>query len=199
EEAATIDFRREFALAAYQARLAARDPAPWQPLERWIAMRSGDLGARGLLADAYMKAGEEKKAIAQYEFIVARAPSHAASLNNLAWLYQQRGDARALDVARRAYAAAPDVPAVSDTLGWILVERGQIEEALEHLERAAQAARGNPDIQYHYAVALARSGATKTARDRLEQLFAEHTAFSSYDEAQQLLATLSGASHEGVL
>lgn len=198
DKALELNLTRETAVSAYQARVAAGEGKPWEPLARWVAVRPNDLAARSVLADAYMKATADAKAIEQYEYIIARAPTNAAALNNLAWLYQQARDPRALETARRAHAAAPTAAAISDTLGWILLGQGQVEESLEHLERAAQAARGNPDIQYHYSAALARSGMRDEARQRLEKVISEYPSFSSYDEARSLLAALVETSGGGV-
>ena len=44
----------------------------------------------------------------------------AANLNNLAWLYDQKGDTeKALGHARRAYELSPKRPEIADTLGWL--------------------------------------------------------------------------------
>ena len=54
-------------------------------------------------------------------------------------LYQVRGNPKALATAERALAAAPDNPAVMDTVGWILVEKGDLDKALPLLREAAKA------------------------------------------------------------
>ncbi len=198
DQAMSIRPARALALSAYQTRIAAQHSEPAQPLERWLTQQPDDLGVRNLLADAYMRAGVNDRAIAQYELILQREPKHAATLNNLAWLYHERNDSRALQLARRAHAAAPNSPAVIDTLGWILVATGELDEGLQLLERASQLASNSPEIGYHYAFALSRAGSTQDARQRLEQLLREHEDFPTRTEAERLLSRLTGSATSGV-
>ncbi len=79
-------------------------------------------------------------------------------MNNLAWLYYLQKDARALATARQAYQASPRAPQIADTYGWLLVESGNVTDGLKSLHGALLASPGQPELVYHYAVALARSG-----------------------------------------
>jgi predicted Zn-dependent protease len=139
-----------------------------------------------VLADAYQNAGDRPRAVAQYETIEKRGAATPILLNNLAWLYYEMGDARAEAVARRAYEAARDVAAVADTYGWILVEAGKAEQALEPLRRAA-ADTSDPAVQYHLAVALIRTGAGDEGRRRLTELLQRAPEFNGASEARKLL------------
>ena len=58
------------------------------------------------------------------------------ALNNLAWLYFETKDARAIDTAKRAVALAPNAAEVLDTYGWILVQTGNKAEGIRWLEKA---------------------------------------------------------------
>jgi putative PEP-CTERM system TPR-repeat lipoprotein len=183
------------ALAAkhYQLRLAGELPKPVEPLEQWIAAHPDDLRTRNMLAEAYVRGGARQQAAQQYETILAREPRDAISLNNLAWLYLELQDRRAVDTARRASALAPNAPAISDTLGWVLVQNGAVSEGLTHLQRAAEGAPRNDDIQYHYAAGLAKAGKVADAQSRLTTLLSEKATFSSRSEAEELLKSLNKA------
>jgi Flp pilus assembly protein TadD len=103
-------------------------------------------------------------AVAEFARIVAERAGDAAVLNNLAWLYQQKGDlAKARGFAEKAIAAAPPAPGIDDTLRWILLAQGEAEKALTYLSAASVSASKNPDIQYHLAVALNRLGRSADA------------------------------------
>ncbi|HEX7114277.1 MAG TPA: XrtA/PEP-CTERM system TPR-repeat protein PrsT [Steroidobacter sp.] len=171
---------------SYWARLAANAPRPTELLERWVAQNPRDIAYRGLLAEAYTRAGERKLAIEQYEHIVREHPQNARALNNLAWLYYEMKDPRALATARRASAAAPSAATVSDTLGWILAESGQAAEAVPILERAA-AQSDDPEIAFHYGVALLRAGSRDKGMAQLQQLLKDHPVFPSRAAAERLL------------
>jgi Flp pilus assembly protein TadD len=113
------------------------------------------------------------------------------ALNNLAWLYQRKGDlANARRLAERAFTAAPREPQIGDTLGWILLSHGEADKALTYLSAANLAAPNNPDIQYHLAVALNQLGRTADARATLESLLGSSVTFSERAEAEKLLQQL---------
>lgn len=190
EAAAKIRPAPELATKIFQARLAGRLPDPVEPMEQWSRAHPDNIGFRSMLADAYIKTADRPKAIEQYRHILQRQPKHVPSLNNLAWLYYEMGDQRALATAREAYALAPRSAAIMDTLGWILVRSGQSAEGLSLLEKAAAPPDASAEIKYHYAAALARSGATDQARELLSQLLDSQALFDSRTEAQQLLADL---------
>ena len=96
------------------------------------------------------------EALGWYEKAVELAPRMPAALNNLAWMYYERKDKRALEFAKRAYDLAPDNAAILDTYGWILVEAGQLAEGIPILERAAALAPDNKEIVDHLKQAKTR-------------------------------------------
>jgi predicted Zn-dependent protease len=181
------------AVKSYQLRAAGSLANPTEPLTNWLARNPDDLPVRGILAEALARSGSRQRATEQYEQILAREPRDVVSLNNLAWMYFEAGDKRATDLARRAHALAPGAPAVADTLGWILVQEGKVEEGLKLLADVADRAQADGDMQYHYAAALAKSGATADAEARLRKLLEGGDKFASRAEAEKLLASLGKA------
>jgi Tfp pilus assembly protein PilF len=179
-----------YAVKAYRARSAGQLSAPLEPLERWVAAHPKAYSMRALLAEAYGQAGQRDKAIREYEQIVASQPDQAATLNNLAWLYYENGDAKALETARLALAKAPGNAAIMDTLGWILLENRQIDEGVRLLRDAAAAPGAEGEIHYHYAVSLSRAGQKEAARVQLRRTLADFPRFQSRDKALRLLEEL---------
>jgi len=177
------------AIKGYRAARAAANPRPEAILAAWLADHPRDPMVRLTLAEHYQQAGNRKAAIAEYEEAIQVWPG-APALNNLAWLYYEVKDSRALDLARRAHEAAPESADISDTYGWILLESGKIDEGLAILEGAARAMPGIAEIQYHYAVALARSGKKEAAATVLQRVIAENESFPSRRDAEALLKTL---------
>jgi tetratricopeptide (TPR) repeat protein len=113
------------------------------------------------------------------------------ALNNLAWLFQQKGDlAKTRGLAEKAIIAAPRAFLIGDTLGWILLAQGEADRALAYLSAASRLAPKNPDIQYHLAIVLNRLGRIADAQARLETLLGSGVAFSDRAEAEKLLQEL---------
>jgi putative PEP-CTERM system TPR-repeat lipoprotein len=146
----------QLAVRLFAARQAAKLAEPEQVLHDWLKRHPDDATVRSALAEHLLNKGDHPAAIAEYETLTQRSPA-AAHLNNLAWLYQSTGDARAEATAKRAHDAAPDNPQVADTYGWILLEKGRVGEALPLLTKAAQALPGDAEVQEHLNTARARA------------------------------------------
>ena len=129
-------------------------------------------------------------AITEFEAIERAQPNNVVALNNLSIAYQHKNDPRARQAAEKAYALAPGVPAVADTLGWILLNAGDTAAALPYLKTAALALSANMDVQYHLAVALQRAGESEEARKVLERVKASTQPFENRKDAEKLLVQL---------
>ena len=159
-------------------------------INAWLKERPADSGVRLYLASYYYTQGKLAAAAEHYRKILETEPNNALVLNDLANVYYQQKDARAQDLAERAYKAAPASAQVADTLGWILAEKGDTKRGLELLQQAAKGLPKEGDVQYHYAAALAKAGDKVAARRQLESLLAGNQTFSRQDEARALLKQL---------
>ena len=159
-------------------------------IQQWLTKQPEDLFVRAYLARHYLHIGEKPEAIAAHEWLLDKAPRDVRLLNNLAWLYQQTGDARALPMAEQAYKRAPQSPAIQDTLGWLLVQKGDLNRGRDLLGKAS-AKTASPSVHYHYGVALAKTGDKVGARRELNTILAPGKP--SFDEkplAEALLKSL---------
>lgn len=163
----------EAALGAYRARRDGRQENPTEPLRRWLEVTPDDGRAWLLIGDHENALGRSREALMAYEQVLARQPDSVVALNNAAWLYGKAGDPRGLDYASRAIALAPRLAPVLDTYGWLLLENGEVAEALQVLRQAATAAPGVHEIQLHYASALISNGDHTDARQVIERVLAE--------------------------
>jgi cellulose synthase operon protein C len=177
------------AIRTYQSRSAARLPANTVLLTDWLQRQPEDLTARMVFAQALLEQGANAEAIAQYERVAVSGRPGAMALNNLAWLYQQAGDARAEATAKKAYDLAPEVAAIGDTYGWILVGAGKASSGVPILERAVGGRGASPEMRYHYAVALAKSARAGDARTELRKL-AAGPEFAQSADVRKLLKEL---------
>lgn len=165
-------------------------PDATAPLEAWLQRTPNDAPARMILAEAYAVAGQRDRAILQYEQLALDEKANPTALNNLAWLYHERDDKRAVGTAKRAYTAAPEIAAIADTYGWILVKGGDVKQGLAILQKVAVDPKAPPDIRYHYAAALAQDGQRDAARRELQALIGSPTNFASAADARKLLDDL---------
>lgn len=159
-------------------------------LLRRLKRHPRDVGTRLYLAQSYTNEGKNSLAIAQYRAVLKRHPANVPAMNNLAWLYLQEKDPRALEVAEKAYKLNPQSPDAADTLGWALVGKGHVKRGLDILKKAVSLAHGNPSVSYHYAFALAKTGAKTKARQQLKKLLASGRQFPEKGDAEKLLNQL---------
>jgi cellulose synthase operon protein C len=178
------------ALALYRARKARGVSNASQSLKSLLDVRPGDSEIRTVYAEALLAAGNRPEAIVQYELVLKRSPSNPVALNNLAWIYYQTGDSRAVPIARRAYELAPSSAGIADTLGWLLVEIGNVPEGVKILRGAVAGAPGRRDIGYHYAAALARGGSRDQAREKLSDILEGGVMFPGREAAELLMRSL---------
>lgn len=155
----------------------------------WLRASPQDQAMRMYLADFELGRKNWKQAVAHYDAVLAAQPNNAAALNNAAWALHQTRDPGALKLAERAYTAAPQQPAVLDTLGVILVDLGQTERGVTLLKQAVAAAPKNPELRLHLAAALAKTGDKTGARKEIEAIL--NTAPDS--PAAQAARTLNGS------
>jgi putative PEP-CTERM system TPR-repeat lipoprotein len=159
-------------------------------LETRLNQFPDETSVRFHLAQALFSAGESAAAIREYEELTLVIPDNPAVQHDLALLYQEAGDDRALEHAERAFALRPDNPAAAAALGSVLVHRGEVERGLPLLETALAALPGRADVRYHHAYGLARAGETDKARRELAALLEEVESFPQRDDAEALLETL---------
>ena len=163
-----------------------------QRLQQWRQAHPDDVQIGVYLADLKIAGGKLAEAEEQLQGVLKLAPNNVPALNNLAWIYQQKKDGRALETAEKAYAAAPDNPAVLDTLGWLLVEQGNVARGLPLLKKAVSggAGAGAAEIALHLAGALRKAGDRDAAQRILSEMLADGKPFPQREQAQAMLNQL---------
>lgn len=196
---AMVQYRKAFALVpssglAAQMFRATREvdgiTAARDFLETWLKDHPGDVQSRLLLAISYRQANDPFGAIREYREVIKVRPNDFVALNNLALLLRKENNPKAIDYARRAWEAKPDSAAAADTYGWMLVQEGVSDDAVQILKTAVDGARGIPEVRYHYAFALYQAGDVKAARRELQRLMLMKGDFPGRADAEILLREL---------
>jgi putative PEP-CTERM system TPR-repeat lipoprotein len=155
----------------------------------WLKAHPEDNAVRLHFATLSM-ANDNKSAIEQFQTILKQDPKNVGALNNLALALHKEKDARALEYAEKAVAIAPNNPAVMDTMGFLLVESGDVKRGLPYLEKAVAAAPNAVTIRYNLGHAQAKAGDKENARKSLEEVIAKGGTSPKVEEAKALLKTL---------
>jgi predicted Zn-dependent protease len=129
-------------------------------LEKGLAAIPNAPNLQWALAGEYEREGNIDGAIGIYEALYTENSGSVIVANNLASLLSTyRTDQESLDrawsIARRLRGA--ERPEFQDTYGWIALRRGEVEEAITHLEPAAAALSQDPLVQFHLGMAYARA------------------------------------------
>jgi cellulose synthase operon protein C len=162
-------------------------------LRDWLERHPGDQIAGLALAEGYSALHDWRAAAELYEQAFSKAPDNPLLLNNLALVYLQLKDPRALDLAQRAQRASPNSAEIGDTLGWVMVRTGDVSEGLKYLRDAQSRVGASPGLLYHIAYALNELGRPREALAELEQLTASGQVFAEREDALALLARLRPA------
>jgi putative PEP-CTERM system TPR-repeat lipoprotein len=178
-------------IAAARSAAGQRDQAALG-LREWLATNPTDADAAKMLAALDLAAHRFRDVEADLQVVLNKRPNDPVALNNLAWFYQHRNDARARSTAQKAYMMSP-TPQIADTLGWILTTDGDAAKGLALLRQAAAQLSDRPTIQYHLAVALKDTGHPEDALAVLRPIVQGSTSFDEKQDAAHLLDELTKA------
>lgn len=138
--------------AIYKLSLQQKEKLDDSFIEQWQAADPKNF--RPVLIQAMnAQAVNSDKATPLYESVLALNPRNVPALNNLAWIYQEKGKLeRANKLATLALELAPESASVLDTAGYIKLKMGD-KSALPLFEKAISLAPDEKDIQAHYELA----------------------------------------------
>lgn len=157
----------------------------------WLSKHPDDMVASEQVSEVAIATGNYDEASKYLELVLKTKPHDPVALNNLAWVYQQKGNTdRAVELARQAYVLSPS-PQTADTLGWIMATAGRPALAVALLRQATADGVTDPRILYHYAVALKNNGAKDEAKKQLQAVIDNKSEFKEKAEAQKLLEELN--------
>jgi tetratricopeptide (TPR) repeat protein len=153
------------------------------------------------LALLYERMQDYPKERDAYEKLLAINPEYVPALNNLAYLYTERLNDldKAYNLARKAHDLQPQDAAAGDTLGWVLYNRGDYQQALTILQESAEKAADSPEIQFHLGMTAYMMDQVDLARVALRKAASAAEDFPGKEESKRRLALIEsskGASPE---
>ncbi len=196
------------AASAYRKAIAVEKSLPIQIKLHQALLRSGSAtNADALLRTMEKEHGDDVRfrmysgesliaqkrwadALTHYNKVIALQPNNALALNNAAWALHELKDPKALDLAEKAAAAAPQAPAILDTLGVVLVSRGETARGIAVLRQAIVLAPKAGMLRLHLAEALVKGGDKAGARAELETLMKDAPEGPLATRAKEILSTL---------
>ncbi|WDP89179.1 MAG: tetratricopeptide repeat protein [Desulfobacter sp.] len=111
------------------------------------------------------KAGLRDDCIKTMKALLRVDPDHAGALNYLGYTYAEMGIFldEALDLVQRALKIKPGDGYITDSLGWIFFKKEAYDQAILHLEKAAEISKYETIIADHLADAYAKNGQPQKA------------------------------------
>ena len=159
-----------------------------------VAIYPEDITALSSIASLQEQAKELDKAKRTYAKILEINANVFAALNNLAYLTSitEGPTDKALAYAERARELGPNNPFASDTLGWILYQRGDYTRAKALLSDAVSKLGNIPEVQYHYGAVNYMLGDEIEAQRALAAATPENAdAYTGLDTAKAKLEILA--------
>jgi putative PEP-CTERM system TPR-repeat lipoprotein len=139
-------------------------------LADWVRGNPKDAFVRTFMAEKSLSLKQYEQAAKQYQEVLALQPKNPMVLNNLAWIGGQTKDPKAIGYAEQANSLAPNTPAILDTLGMLLVGKGDTQKGLPLLRQAITLAPDANAIRLNLVKALVQAGQKDAAKKELEPL-----------------------------
>ena len=159
---------------------------------RWLKDHPRDSLFLFYLGDVALKRKALAEAEQRYREVLAIEPEQALSLNNVAWLMLEQHKPGALAYAERAVRAAPNRPALMDTLALAHAADHQPAKAIEVQLRALAMLPNDAFLRLNLARFYAQAGDKRAAKAELDRLAALGDQFPRQDEVAVLTRGLGG-------
>jgi tetratricopeptide (TPR) repeat protein len=141
-------------------------------VQKYLAADPDDAQELSLQSTIFSELGRDSEAVTALEKALALNKNDPGLLNNLGYLYADRGMRveQAEQMIRQAIAARGEEPAFMDSLGWVLYKQGRFSEAAAVFDRLLSPGRPLPDgaalMFFHAGDAYYRLGWTNEALQR---------------------------------
>ncbi len=163
----------QVALVLAQAHLANNQPDKALALLADASRKDPrDATALRALAQVQAAAGKNAEALSSLAALVALNPDDPDALAGYAQMLHRMNDPKALATAEKAMKMQPDNAALAGGYGWMLVQKGELDNGIRILREARLREPGDGIIRWNLASALAKAGRKAEARDELRAALA---------------------------
>jgi putative PEP-CTERM system TPR-repeat lipoprotein len=156
----------------------------------WLRDHPKDRELHLYLAEMAIRKKDFPGAVSHYRTLLETRADDAMVLNNLAYASAQVKDPKALEYAEKAVKLAPNNPAVLDTYGMLLIDKGDTKRGVEYVRRASELAPAADGIRLNLARALIKDGQKAAAKKELDTLAQLGDKFSDQAEVGKLMQGL---------
>ena len=145
------------------------------------------------LGDTFLRTKADRDAIKSYRKAIKINPEFPGTYIRLAMILSENEgkNDEALALAQKAQELAPNDPYALDVLGWVFVQRGEIEKAFSKLREASKSLPQDPVVKYHLGVAYYKHKNVKAATTALKEALRISNDFRGADDAKEILQKLS--------
>jgi tetratricopeptide (TPR) repeat protein len=137
--------------------------------------------------------GNKRQAQDLYTHILDIDENYTPALNNLAYLTLEvySDNKKALKLATQAFRNSPENARVMDTLGYALLQNGEVEKSIVFLEKAVRIMPTENSIHAHLAQAYKAGGRNEDAVTSLNNIIKDNTREVQFIEPKTLLNELN--------
>jgi tetratricopeptide (TPR) repeat protein len=176
---------------------AKADASAVKLLEAKLSQDPNDVVALVRLGDFFDKTGNIDRAVKTYELAQQKSPTVIPITLKLARLYSEKlqDSDRAIKLLKAARATAPDDPAVSQMLGHLAYQKGDVQWALDLLQENSQKANMPPEILVDLALAQYTVGRVGESEKTMRRALDAGGNFARSEEARRFLSMLDLYQH----
>ena len=142
------------------------------------------------IGNLYLRGGNLETAREYFQKALDADPGYAVAMANIAWVdaLEDKNLNVALGMAQKAKALMPDLPAITDTLAWIMYLRGDYADAMPLLQECIQKSPDAAEFRYHLGMTLLANGQREQGKQELEAALRMKLDSAEIQQAQRALA-----------